>query len=75
MTIASVPPRVAERGDPWATIGDHREDLDSLLERSAHDLASGMMDAPWPPVYPKMPNEPPRVAPSRARKAEPEADG
>jgi hypothetical protein len=23
------------------------------------------MDAPWPPVYPKMPNEPPRVAPSR----------
>jgi len=25
------------------------------------------MDAPWPPVYPKMPNEPPRVAPSRAR--------
>ena len=30
------------------------------------------MDAPWPPVYPKQPNEPPRVAPSRARKAEPE---
>jgi hypothetical protein len=26
------------------------------------------MDAPWPPVYPKMPNEPPRVAPSRAKK-------
>ena len=26
------------------------------------------MDAPWPPVYPKMPGEPPRVAPSRARK-------
>ena len=25
------------------------------------------MDAPWPPVYPKMPNEPPRVAPSRAK--------
>jgi hypothetical protein len=26
------------------------------------------MDAPWPPVYPKQPEEPPRVAPSRARK-------
>jgi hypothetical protein len=26
------------------------------------------MDAPWPPVYPKQPDEPPRVAPSRARK-------
>ncbi len=24
--------------------------------------------APWPPVYPKQPGEPPRVAPSRARK-------
>ena len=32
-----------------------------------HDLANGLMDAPWPPVYPKQPNEPPRVAPSRAR--------
>ena len=32
------------------------------------------MDAPWPPVYPKQPNEPPRVAPSRARKAEPETE-
>ncbi len=75
MTIASVPPRVAGLGDPWATIGDHHEDLGSLLDRSANDLANGMMDAPWPPVYPKQPNEPPRVAPSRARKAEPEADG
>jgi hypothetical protein len=26
------------------------------------------MDAPWPPVYPKQPLEPPRVAPSRAKK-------
>ena len=33
------------------------------------DLASGLTDAPWPPVYPKMPGEPPRVAPSRAKKA------
>jgi hypothetical protein len=31
-------------------------------------MANGLMDAPWPPVYPKMPNEPPRVAPSRAAK-------
>ena len=29
-----------------------------------------MTDAPWPPVYPKMPGEPPRVAPSRAKKPE-----
>ena len=30
--------------------------------------AAGLSDAPWPPVYPKQPDEPPRVAPSRARK-------
>jgi hypothetical protein len=29
------------------------------------------VDAPWPPQYPKMPGEPPRVAPSRARKVDP----
>ena len=34
------------------------------------DLADGLMDAPWPPVYPKMPNEPPRVAPSRGPQAD-----
>ena len=32
------------------------------------DRASGLLDAPWPPVYPKQPDEPPRVAPSRAKK-------
>ena len=37
-----------------------------LLARSDADHEAGMLDAPWPPVYPKMPHEPPRVAPSRA---------
>jgi hypothetical protein len=32
------------------------------------DTADGMLDAPWPPVYPKQPNEPPRVNPSRKKK-------
>jgi hypothetical protein len=31
------------------------------------DIEAGLGDAPWPPVYPKMPLEPPRVAPSRAK--------
>ena len=30
---------------------------------------NGMLAAPWPPVYPKQPDEPPRVAPSRAKKS------
>src|SRR5579863_7962013 len=66
LTIDTVPARVAVSGDPWA--GMPRQDLTPLLAMSERDLASGLTDAPWPPVYPKMPGEPPRVAPSRARK-------
>ncbi len=67
LTIATVPARLADRGNPWAGMYDRPQDLTPLLERSARDMADGLMDAPWPPVYPKQPNEPPRVAPSRAR--------
>jgi DNA ligase D len=68
LTIASVPERFASRGDPWAAIADELQSLEPLLELHERDRASGLMDAPWPPVYPKQPDEPPRVAPSRARK-------
>ena len=66
LTIETVPPRVEANGDPWAGIDEVEQSLDPLLVRSAADRASGLHDAPWPPVYPKMPDEPPRVAPSRA---------
>ncbi len=66
LTLAVVPERVASAGDPWA--GAVAESLEPLLEWSRRDLASGLVDAPWPPVYPKMPGEAPRVAPSRAKK-------
>jgi DNA primase len=68
LTLAVVPERVARAGDPWAGIADRPQTLEPLLELSRRDLASGLMDAPWPPVYPKMAGEPPRVAPSRAKK-------
>jgi DNA ligase D len=68
LTIATVPQRVAERGDPWAAMVASPQSLEPLLELHERDRAAGLMDAPWPPVYPKMPDEPPRVAPSRARK-------
>jgi DNA ligase D len=68
LTIATVPGRVAAQGDPWASIGDEPQSLEPLLAMSERDMDNGLMDAPWPPVYPKMPNEPPRVAPSRAAK-------
>ncbi len=71
LTIATVPGYVAECGDAWGSIAQHPQSLLSLLDQVAIDEAAGLMDAPWPPVYPKMPNEPPRVAPSRAKKEKP----
>ena len=68
LTIANVPGRLAANGDPWAAIDEHPQSLEPLLELHERDRAAGLMDAPWPPVYPKQPDEPPRVAPSRARK-------
>lgn len=70
LTMLTVPDRLAERGDAWADMDDHPQDIGELVERFANDIANGVPDAPWPPVYPKMPNEPPRVQPSRARKTE-----
>jgi len=72
LTIATVPARVAERGDPWEAYNARPQSLEPLLEMSRQDMANGLMDAPWPPVYPKQPNEPPRVAPSRAKHTEPD---
>ena len=70
LTMETVPARVAERGDPWAALDDASQSLEPLLELHERDRANGLQDAPWPPVYPKMPDEPPRVAPSRARKTD-----
>jgi DNA ligase D len=68
LTIVTVPQRLAANGDPWADMYAHPQSLQPLLDMSAADMANGMMDAPWPPVYPTQPNEPPRVNPSRAKK-------
>ncbi len=68
LTLRSVPDHVERHGDPWEHINERRQSLAPLLAMYEKDLASGLQDAPWPPVYPKMPGEPPRVAPSRAKK-------
>jgi DNA ligase D len=73
LTIASVPERLGATGDPWGVMTDQPQSLEPLLVLHERDRAAGLQDAPWPPVYPKMPGEPPRVAPSRARKS-PEPD-
>ena len=68
LTLATVPDRVGRDGDPWAAASSSPQSLEPLLELAEADRAAGLLDAPWPPVYPKMPGEPPRVAPSRARR-------
>jgi DNA ligase D len=67
-TIPVVTKRVVEQGDPWAGMYERPQSIEPLLALHERDMAAGLLDAPWPPVYPKQPNEPPRVAPSRAKK-------
>ena len=67
LTLPVVAERVAADGDPWSGMYERAQSIEPLLAMYDRDLANGLMDAPWPPVYPKQPNEPPRVAPSRAR--------
>src|SRR5918911_1474170 len=68
LTIATVPARLRAAGDPWAEMSQAPQSLEPLLAMHERDTAAGLPDAAWPPVYPKMPGEPPRVAPSRAKK-------
>jgi DNA ligase D-like protein (predicted polymerase) len=70
-TLFTVPQRLASRGDPHAAIDQHAGSLEPLLELAARDEANGLGDAPWPPHFRKMAGEAARVAPSRARPAQP----
>ena len=67
-TLATVPARFREIGDPASGMDTAVGSLDALLELSARQEREGQGDAPWPPHYAKAPGEPPRVMPSRARK-------
>jgi bifunctional non-homologous end joining protein LigD len=68
-TIATVPARFAEIGDPGAGIDRAVGSLEAVLELSRRHEAEGQGDAPWPPNYRKQEGEPPRVQPSRQRRA------
>jgi DNA primase len=76
-TITTLPKRFAKLGDVHAGIDDAVFGIEPLLEwaerdEREHDLG----DAPYPPNYPKMPGEPPRVQPSKMNKANwTDADG
>jgi DNA ligase D len=68
-TMTSMPERFAQRGDLHAGIDEAVCDLRVLLEWVEREEKEGTGEAPYPPNFPKMPGEPPRVQPSRARKS------
>ncbi|MDQ4009357.1 MAG: non-homologous end-joining DNA ligase [Actinomycetota bacterium] len=67
--VLTVPALLVERGDPHARLDGESFGLETLLQwavRDERDHALG--DLPYPPEYPKMPGEPLRVQPSRAKR-------
>ena len=71
-TIATMPARFARLGDVHAAIDEPATvgSLEPLLELADRDERDrGLADAPYPPQFPKMPGEPKRVQPSRARRS------
>ncbi|GAA1020252.1 ATP-dependent DNA ligase [Acrocarpospora pleiomorpha] len=62
--IRTMPERFAKLGDVHRTIDDQSFSLEELLQKYQEDERG---DMPYPPNYPKMPGEPKRVQPSKAR--------
>jgi DNA ligase D len=78
-TVSSMPGRFAEIGDAWRPFYELKpRSIDAALEmfaRDARELGTGKYggaEMPYPPDYPKMPGEPSRVQPSRARSDNPD---
>jgi DNA ligase D len=66
-TVLTVPARLKDAGDPWAKMHSRAGTIDALLGWWERDVAAGLGELPFPPDFPKMPGEPSRVQPSRAR--------
>src|SRR3954469_15323843 len=67
LNLTTVPARFAQLGDLHAKIDDVHHSLQPLLDLYEREEAEGAGDMPYPPESPKMPGEPKRVQPSRAR--------
>jgi DNA ligase D-like protein (predicted polymerase) len=74
-TVATMPGRLREHGDPHSGIDAAPGSLDGLLALAERDEASGLGDAPWPPHFRKKEGEATRVAPSRAARESRESRG
>ncbi|MEG9248055.1 non-homologous end-joining DNA ligase [Arthrobacter sp. Soc17.1.1.1] len=67
LTIATVPERLRSLGDPWEHLHAEPGSIDVLHAWWDRDVENGLGELPFPPDFPKMPGEPMRVQPSRAR--------
>ncbi|HSE09322.1 MAG TPA: DNA polymerase domain-containing protein [Nocardioidaceae bacterium] len=67
--LHTVPRRFGEVGDPHEGIDDEQYSIEPLLQMYARDEEQGLGEMPYPPDYPKMPGEPPRVQPSKKNPA------
>ena len=67
--LHTVPARFAELGDLHESIDEKHCSIEPLLEIYARDAEQGLGEMPYPPDYPKMPGEPPRVQPSKKNPA------
>ena len=74
-TVLTVPERLATTGNPWADFHAAPGRIDTLLEWWQRDLDAGLGELSFPPDYPKMPGEPPRVQPSKKVAENWDADG
>ncbi len=67
-TVRTVPGILASDGDAWAAMDDSPGDIATAIALWDKDVEErGLGELAFPPDYPKMPGEPPRVQPSRAR--------
>lgn len=73
-TVRTVPNFVATLPDPWRDMDASAVDLSPALAAWQDDVEKGLPELPYPPDFPKMPGEPPRVQPSRARRPDPEQE-
>ncbi|WP_392425927.1 non-homologous end-joining DNA ligase [Barrientosiimonas humi] len=65
-TVRTVPGIVADEGDAWAGADDAAGSIDGAMALWDRDVQErGLGELSFPPDYPKMPGEPPRVQPSK----------
>jgi bifunctional non-homologous end joining protein LigD len=74
-TVRTVPGIVAASGDAWSGMDEAVGDVTgaiALWDKDVHERGLGELN--FPPDYPKMPGEPPRVQPSKRRKDKTDED-